>query len=118
MNVFFIIIGLNVSIIFLFDKTILDCKKYFTVLLIINILLFLTTSILLLNNIAANTAIRSLFIPLISQSIYYLLNKWYIMKYGKSSDDTFWAMDRSLYVDGWFNAFFWIISIILFILVL
>ncbi len=118
MNIIFIIIGMNVSIVFLFDKRILDVKKYFNVLLVINILLFLITSILLLSNVASNTAIRSLFIPLISQSIYYFMNKWYYMRYERNSNDTFWTMDRSLYTDGWFNAIFWIISIVLFMLVL
>jgi Ca2+/Na+ antiporter len=118
MNIIFIIIGMNVSIIFLFDKRILDNKKYFNIILAFNALLFLITSLLLLNNVASNTAIRSLFFPLISQLIYYYMSKWYFMKYDRNSDDTFWTMNRELYVDGWFNAVFWIISILLFMLVL
>jgi hypothetical protein len=118
MDIIFIVIGMNVSILFLFDKRILDMKKYFNVLLVVNILLFLIASILLLYNIASNTAIRALFIPLISQSMYFFMNKWYYLKYERSSNDTFWTMDRSLYTDGWFNAIFWIISIVLFMFVL
>lgn len=116
MNIIFIIISLNVLIVFLFDKRILDSKKYFKVLLVINIMLFLITAILLWNNIASHTAIRFLFIPLISQLVYYFMNKWFFMKFGRNSGDTYWTMDRSLYTDGWFNAIFIFISIVLFLL--
>lgn len=118
MNFIFIIIGMNVSIIFLFDKRILDNKKYFNILLAFNALLFLTTSILVVSNVASNTAIRSLFIPLVCQLIYHYMSKWYFMKYERNSNDTFWTMDRDSYIDGWFNAVFWIISIVLFMFVL
>jgi hypothetical protein len=42
------------------------------------------------------------------------MNKWFFMKFGRNSGDTYWTMDRSLYTDGWFNAIF--ISIVLFLL--
>ena len=109
---------MNVSIIFLFDKRILDNKKYFNIILAFNTLLFLITSILLLSNAASNSALRSLFIPLFCQLIYHYMSKWYFMKYERNSNDTFWTMDRNLYIDGWFNAVFWIISIVIFIFVL
>lgn len=118
MNIILILIGMNVSIVFLFNKKLLDIKKYFIKLLAINTLLFLIASILLLNNIVSNTAIQSLFIPFVNQSIYFFMNKWFYLKYERNSNDSFWTMDRSLYIDGWFNAVFWMISIVLFIFVL
>ncbi len=118
MDIIFIILGMNVSIVFLFDKKILDTKKYFNVLLAINIMLFLISLPLTFSSNFSHSAIRALFIPLICQSIYFFMNKWYYLKYEKSSNDTFWTMDRSLYTDGWFNAIFWIISIVLFMFVL
>lgn len=114
MNVIFIIIGLNVTILFLFDKSKLDDKKWFFRILIFNIILFLIASILSLNNIAKNTAVNSLFVPLISQGIYYGLSKLFYLNYEQDSVDTFWTMDKTLFKDGWFNSIFWIISILLF----
>lgn len=118
MDIIFIILGMNVSIVFLFDKKILDTKKYFNVLLAINIMLFLISLTLTFSNNFSQSAIRALFIPLISQSIYFFMSKWYYLKYERNSNDTFWTMDRSLYTDGWFNSIFWIISIVLFMFVL
>ncbi len=118
MDIIFIILGMNVSIVFLFDKKILDTKKYFNVLLAINIMLFLISLTLTFSNNFSHSAIRALFIPLISQSIYFFMSKWYYLKYERNSNDTFWTMDRSLYTDGWFNSIFWIISIVLFMFVL
>lgn len=118
MNIIYILLGLNVSVIFLFNKTILDNKFYFKILLTINIVLFLIASLCLINNIGTQTAIGSLFVPLISQTIYYVMSKLFYMKYNKYSEDTFWTMDRSLFTDGWFNYAFWVISLLLFIFVL
>ena len=118
MNILFIVLGMNVSIVFLFEKKILDTKKYFNVLLAINIMLFLISLPLTFSSNFSHSAIRVLFIPLISQSIYFFMNKWYFQKYKRSSNDTFWTMDRSLFIDGWFNAIFWIISIVLFMFIL
>jgi nitric oxide reductase large subunit len=118
MNVIFILIGMNVTIVFLFDKNKLDDKRSFFKILILNIILFVVASICLLNNIAKNTAINSLFIPLIAQGIYYGLSKLFYLKYDRNSLDTFWTMDKTLFKEGWFNYIFWFISIILFLMVL
>ena len=118
MNVMFIVIGMNVSILFLFDKSKLDDKFWFFKLLIVNITLFLIASIFLVIGVLKSTAINSLFIPLISQTIYYIMSKLFYLKYERSTADTFWTMDKSLFIDGWFNFIFWIISILLFLIVL
>jgi hypothetical protein len=118
MNVIFIIIGMNVSILFLFDKSKLDDKFWFFKLLIVNIILFLIASICLAIGVLKNTAINSLFIPLISQAMYYLMSKLFYLKYERSTADTFWTIDKSLFADGWLNFIFWIISILLFLIVL
>jgi hypothetical protein len=118
MNVIFIIIGLNVSILFLFDKSKLDNKEWFCKLLILNVIFFLIASISVLIGLGKNTAINSLFVPLILQLVYYGLSKLFYLKYERNSIDTFWTMDRSLFIDGWFNSIFWIVSILLFLLVL
>ena len=87
MDIIFIILGMNVSIVFLFDKKILDTKKYFNVLLAINIMLFLISLTLTFSNNFSQSAIRALFIPLISQSIYFFMSKWYYLKYERNSND-------------------------------
>jgi hypothetical protein len=118
MDVIFIIIGLNVTMIFLFDKSKLDSKEWFLKLLILNVILFLVASINVLIGLGKNTAINSLFVPLISQLVYYALSKLFYLKYERNSIDTFWKMDKSLFIDGWFNFIFWLISILLFLFVL
>jgi hypothetical protein len=118
MDVVFIIIGMNVTMIFLFDKSKLDNKEWFFKLLILNIILFLIALISLSIGFGKNTAINSLFIPLIAQFVYYVLSKLFYLKYERSSVDTYWTMDKSLFIDGWFNSIFMIVSILLFLIVL
>ncbi len=118
MNVIFIIIGMNVSLIFLFDKSKLDNKEWFFKLLILNVILFLIASISVLIGFGKNTAINSLFVPMIAQLVYYVLSKLFYLKYKRNSVDTYWKMDRALFLDGWFNSMFWLISILLFLFVL
>jgi hypothetical protein len=118
MDVVFIIVGMNVSILFLFDKSKLDNKEWFFKLLILNVILFLVALISFSAGFGKNTAINSLFVPLMAQFAYYVLSKSFYLKYKKNSVDTFWTMDKSLFIDGWFNYIFWIVSILLFLLVL
>jgi hypothetical protein len=118
MDIIFILIGMNVSLIFLFDKSKLDSKEWFLKLLILNVILFLIASISLLIGLGHNTAINSLFVPLIAQLVYYILSNLFYLKQKRNSVDTFWTMDRGLFLDGWFNSIFWIISILLFLFVL
>ena len=118
MDVIFILIGLNVTFVFLFDKSKLDNEFWFYRILLVNVLLFLMASICWLNNIGDNTAVYSLFVPLIAQFIYYILSKIFHLMYERNSVDTFWTMDKSLFIDGWFNFIFYLMSILLFLLVL
>lgn len=118
MDIIFILIGMNVSLIFLFDKSKLDSKEWFLKLIILNIILFLIASISLLIGLEQNTAINALFVPLLAQIIYYVLSKLFYLKYERKSVDTYWTIERSLFIDGWFNCIFWIVSILLFLLIL
>ncbi len=118
MNFVFILIGMNVTIIFLFDKSKLDNKFWFYRLLFVNALLFLIASLCLLNNMGKGTTVNSLFVPLIGQLAYYGLSKVFYSMYKRNSIDTYMTMDKSLFIDGWFNFIFYLISIMLFILVL
>ena len=109
---------MNVSILFLFDKSKLDNKEGFLKLLILNTILFLLASICLFIGFGKNTAVNSLFIPLIAQFVYYGLSKLFYLSYKRNSVDTFWTMDKSLFIDGWFNGIFWLVSILRFLFVL
>ncbi|MFY8110442.1 MAG: hypothetical protein ACOVKP_00405 [Flavobacterium sp.] len=115
MNLFFIIIGLNVSIIFLFDKTKLEDKKWFKTILLINLLFFIIALICFILGFMKSTAINSLFVPFISQLSYFGLNHLFYLIHKKNSEDTFWSMDKSLYKDGFFNALVWIILLVPFL---
>ncbi|SHF88971.1 hypothetical protein SAMN05444372_10155 [Flavobacterium micromati] len=118
MNIIFILIGMNVTLVFVFNKSKLDSRIWFIRLLVVNVLLFLIASICLFNNIGKDTAVNSLFVPLIVQLIYYGLSKIFYLTFKRNSVDTFWTMDKSLFIDGWFNFIFYLISILLFLLVL
>ncbi|WP_158728861.1 MULTISPECIES: hypothetical protein [unclassified Flavobacterium] len=118
MDIIFILLGMNVPLIFLFDKSKLDSKEWFLKLLILNVILFLIASISLLIGLGKNTAIDALFVPLLAQVVYYILSNLFYLKQKRNTVDTFWTMDRGLFLDGWFNSIFWIISILLFLLVL
>ncbi len=118
MDIIFILVGMNVSLIFLFDKSILDSKEWFLKLIILNIMLFLIASISLLIGLGQNTVINALFVPLLAQIVYYVLSKLFYLKYERKSVDTYWTIERSLFIDGWFNCIFWIVSILLFLLIL
>lgn len=118
MDVIFIVIGMNVTMIFLFNRSKLDNREWFFKILILNIILFLIALISLSIGFGKYTAINSLFIPLIAQFVYFGLSKLFYLKYNRNSVDTYWTMDRSLFIDGWFNSVFWIVSILLFLLVL
>tara|TARA_R110002124_G_scaffold257334_2_gene423051 strand:+ start:93 stop:410 length:318 start_codon:yes stop_codon:yes gene_type:complete len=104
--------------IFLFDKSKLDNKESFVKILMLNVILFLIALICLGSGFGKNTAINSLFIPLIAQFLYYILSEIFYLIYARNSADTFWTMDRKLFVDGWFNSVFIVISLLLFLLVL
>lgn len=118
MNIIFILIGMNVTIIFLFDRNKLEDKGWFYRLLSLNILLFLIALTCLLTRFGKHTAVSSLFIPLIAQGIYYGLSKLFYLKMDRNAVDTFWTMDSRLFKDGWFNFIFYLISILLFLFVL
>lgn len=117
MDIIFILTGMNVSLIFLFDRSKLDSKEWFLKLLTLNVILFLIASISLLIGLGQNTAINALFVPLLGQIVYYILSKLFYIKYERKSVDNYWTMDKSLFIDGWFNSIFWIVSILLFLLV-
>ena len=118
MDIIFILTGMNVSLIFLFDRSKLDSKEWFFKLLTLNVILFLIASISLMIGVGQDTAINALFVPLLAQIVYSILSKLFYIKYERKSVDTYWTMDRSLFIDGWFNSIFWIVSFLLFLLVL
>jgi len=89
MDIIFILVGMNVSLIFLFDKSKLDSKEWFLKLIILNIILFLIASISLLIGLGQNTAINALFVPLLAQIIYYVLSKLFYLTYERKSVDTY-----------------------------
>jgi hypothetical protein len=116
MDLIYIILGINVSLIFLFNKKILDTKKHFIALFLFNIILFLIAIFFLVKANFKTVITNVFFIPIIVQIIYYCVSRIFYSKYNRISKDTFWTMDRTLFIDGWFNYFFWIVSIVIFLL--
>lgn len=117
MDLIYIILGMNVSLIFLFNKKILDTRKHFIALFLFNIVLFLVAIFFLVKANFKVGITNVFFIPIILQVIYYCASRIFYSKYNRISKETFWTMDRTLFIDGWFNYFFWIVSIVIFLLI-
>lgn len=118
MDIIFILIGINVMGVFLFDRSLLNNKVSFYKLLALNVVFFFTASICFFNNFGKQTAINALFIPLVAQLLYNGLNRLFYINYHRNIEDAFWTMDKSLFKDGWYNFAFFIISILLFLFAL
>ena len=115
MDIIFILIGINVIGVFLFDRSLLNNKGSFYKLLALNVMFFLIASICFFNNIGKQTAINALFIPLATQFLYSGLSILFYLGHQRNIEDTFWTMDKSLFRDGWYNFTFIIISMLLFL---
>ncbi len=108
----FIILGMNVFIIFMFQRPWLFNKKYFEYILAINTLLFVLGFVIHLKYAAA------LKIPLLHQLSFLLLTAIFRKIYHRNPKDTYHSMDWKLLPDGIFNLIFVILLAVFVILFL
>ena len=116
MDIIFIFIGINVMVVFLFDRSLLNNKVSFYKLLALIVFFFLIASICFAYNIGKQTSINAVFIPLTTQLAYNGLSRLFYIRYQRNIEDTFWTMDKGLFKDGWLNVSFWLISMSLFLI--
>ena len=104
MELFFVLLGLNVQFIFLLKRELLFNKKSFLIILSFNLVLFFIGNIEFL---------RPLKIGIASQLIFTLLLLMFKIVFKKNPVDTFWVVDTSLIKDGIFNFLFWVLGILI-----
>ena len=110
MGFFLVVFGQIILYIFLFNRKILVDKKYQFIFLFACIVLFVLGYILQNANVKGGEALK---IPLLQWGIYRIFYYSFVKMYKREPKDTFWTMDKTLMVDGVFNALFWFIAFIL-----
>ncbi|UUV22726.1 hypothetical protein [Paenimyroides aestuarii] len=110
MDFFLIFSGQIILYIFLFNRKILVDKKYQFIFLFACIVLFALGDILQNTNVKGGEALK---IPLLQWGIYRIFYFIFVKLYKREPKDTFGSMDKTLMIDGVFNALFWFIAFIL-----
>ena len=108
----FIALGMNVFVIFMFQRSWLFNKKYFEYILVLNALLFVLGFTV---HLKYATALK---IPLLHQLSFLILTVIFRKIYHRNPKDTYHSMDWKLLPDGIFNFIFVILLGIFVILVL
>ena len=109
MTFFLVFFGQIILYIFLFNRKLLVSKKYQLIFLSISITLFILGYVLQNNGFRGGESLK---IPLLQFGIYRVFYYIFIRIYGREPKDTFWSSDKSLIVDGLFNALFWLVAFI------
>jgi hypothetical protein len=105
--------GFNIHMIFLFKREWLFTKRIFSILLFLNIGLFILGYVLQALKTGEPNYVIVLKAPLLSQCIFWLMKVGYYKMFNTNPQDSFWSMDIKLMKDGIFNSLFWIIGLIL-----
>ena len=106
MNILFVLLGMNVYIIFGFRRAWLLHTKPFLLLLSFNLLLFFLAHLLLHYAIGDQRFIPLLKVPLIYQIMFLVLVTIYRKLFHSDPADTFWSRDITKMKDGIFNFIF------------
>jgi hypothetical protein len=115
LNILFLALGLNVFLIFLLKREWLFNKKPFSILLCINLVLFIMGFFLQTHPIEDSKFSPLLKVPFIYQILLLPLAWVYLKIYHKDPVDTLWSMDIRLMKDGIFN---FIYAVLLFVVVI
>lgn len=110
MDFIFILVGINILLIFLYKREWLFETKPFCILLGINLILFILGYALINNFIGDPKFVAALKMPLISQLIFKVMGWCFYTIYNRNPVDTFWSMDKKLMKDGLFNFCFWVLG--------
>jgi|688.fasta_scaffold310928_1 hypothetical protein len=111
MDLKFILIGLNVLIIFMYKEEWLYVKKSMYIIFLFNLILFIIASILISSNEKYPKALHVLKMPLVSALIFYSLHQSFIKIYKRNPSNTFWEFGQKPTQDVVFSILVWIIGI-------
>ena len=111
MNLIFVLIGLNVPIIFMFKINWLYSKKSMTVILLLNMCLFIVAVVLQNSETDYPKTLTALKMPSLSVIIFYILHQSFKILYKRNPENTFWVFNKKPTEDILFSALFWIIGI-------
>jgi hypothetical protein len=103
MNILFVILGMNVFIIFIFRRELLTKLKPFLIILFFNLFLFVSSFWLQNHHMGNSKFIPLLKVPLIYQTIFYVMLTIYRMLFHADPVDTLWSADKTKMKDGIFN---------------
>jgi hypothetical protein len=101
----YVLVGLNVQIVFLFKRELLIKKESFLIISGINFILFLIGNI--------DESLSPFKIAFVSQLIFKLLLLLYKFSYKENPIDTFWVVNPKLMKDGVFNFLFWVLGVLI-----
>lgn len=110
MNIIYLILGLNVYLVFILKREWLLKVKPFISLLILNCLLFVIAHVLGYYKIGNPNFVAALKIPAPQQLLFYVLLIIYKAIFNADPQDTLWSMDWKMMKDGVFNFIFIVAS--------
>lgn len=113
MDLIFILIGLNVPILFMFKEDWLYGKKSMLVVCCLNMCLFVLVSILQNNQTIYPKSLAALKMPFLSALIFYVLHQSFKKVYKRNPESTFWVFSNKPKEDIIFSILFWITGIVL-----
>jgi hypothetical protein len=112
LTVLFVVIGLNVQIIFMLYEHILLSNKRFIFLLAFEILLLFICFLIQYYFPAIHKPVSILKLPIISILIYWLMVEAFKGLYNRNPQNTFWSFTRKPIQDVIFSLVFWFASLI------
>jgi hypothetical protein len=110
MGLIFILIGLNVQILFMFKEDWLYGKKSMFLICSLNMCLFVVGLILQNNETIYPKTLAALKMPFFSALIFYVLHQSFKKMYKRNPENTFLVFSKKPMVDVIFSILFWIIG--------
>ncbi len=117
MNLILLILGMNVVIIFIFQRVWLLNRRSYFILLLFNFLLFLSGFLIQRYSIGESRFLPLLKVPFPYQLLFLPLLWLYRKLYHADPVDTLWSMDIKLMKDGIFNFIYVLLLVLVVILV-
>jgi hypothetical protein len=113
----YVIVGLNVLLVFSFKRAWLLNTRPYLLLLAFNIALFIAGFLLPRYDIGDPKLVVMLKVPLIYQLVFWVMLTIFRLLFHKDPAETFWTSDRKLLKDGIFN-FIYIMALVTIIILL
>ena len=110
MDLIFVLIGLNVPILFMFKEDWLYGKKSMLIIFCLNVCLFIVGTVLQNSETVYPKTLAALKMPVVSTLIFYVLHQSFKKVYKRNPQNTFWVFSKKSKEDIIFSMLFWIIG--------